>query len=111
MARRHQRKSARIGHPFDRVPDLPCRNHDPELWFPQPGDAGRTGKNLCLTACPIREGCLAWALETGQHFGTWGGMTAGARGDLTDEQTTALIAAGRPQVEQIRELQRRPVHA
>lgn len=105
---RHQRTTARIGHPFDGVPDLPCREHDPELWFPAPGDAGRTAKDLCNTVCPIRDACLAWALQTGQNFGTWGGMSAGARGDLPDEQVAALIAAGGPTLALIVEQARRP---
>ncbi len=105
MTRRHQRKSARVGHPFDGIPDLPCRNHDPDLWFPEPGDPGRTGRDICVRACPIRAACLAWALKTGQHIGTWGGMTAGGRGALNADDTAALIAAGQPQLALIRDPQ------
>ncbi|MCX5214247.1 WhiB family transcriptional regulator [Kitasatospora sp. NBC_00240] len=54
-----------------------CRDLDPELFFP----LGNTGpalrqaeeaKAVCHR-CPVRERCLAWALETGQEAGVWGG--------------------------------------
>lgn len=57
--------------------------HDPELWFP----LGETGSALVQAAaakavcrrCPVMEQCLQWALETGQDFGVWGGLTEGER--------------------------------
>ena len=54
-----------------------CRRHDPELFFP----IGKTGpavaeiqraKAVCA-ACPVRAECLAFALETHQDYGIWGG--------------------------------------
>jgi hypothetical protein len=33
----------------------------------------RQAKDLCWSGCPIREGCLAQALERGEMHGTWGG--------------------------------------
>ena len=54
-----------------------CRRHDPELFFP----IGNTGparaeihraKAICA-ACPVRAECLAFALETHQDYGIWGG--------------------------------------
>lgn len=54
-----------------------CRGHDPELFFP----IGKTGlalaetqraKALCA-GCPVRPSCLAFALETRQEYGIWGG--------------------------------------
>ena len=45
---------------FDRlVADLiPCRTHDPELWFAEHTAQVEQAKALCRT-CPVREGCLA----------------------------------------------------
>ncbi len=54
-----------------------CLTEDPELFFP----VGRGGpallqaqeaKQVCAR-CDVRETCLAWALETGQGEGIWGG--------------------------------------
>jgi WhiB family transcriptional regulator, redox-sensing transcriptional regulator len=60
-----------------------CLDLDPELWFP----VGTTGpaveqteraKTVCA-GCPVIAHCLAWALETGQSDGIWGGKTADER--------------------------------
>lgn len=59
---------------FDRlVADLiPCRSHDPELWFAEHTAQVEQAKALCRT-CPVREGCLAGAIEREEPWGVWGG--------------------------------------
>ncbi len=59
---------------FDRlVADLiPCRVNDPELWFAEHTAQVEQAKALCRT-CPIREGCLAGALDREEPWGVWGG--------------------------------------
>ena len=59
---------------FDRlVADLiPCRTGDPELWFAEHTAQVEQAKALCRT-CPIREGCLAGAIEREEPWGVWGG--------------------------------------
>lgn len=58
-------------HPRGRL-ELPCRRHDPELWFAEdPADLERA-KTLCR-ACPIRLPCLAVAIEHAEVAGVWGG--------------------------------------
>ncbi|MCX5066606.1 WhiB family transcriptional regulator [Micromonospora lupini] len=56
-----------------------CRDEDPELFFP----IGTTGpallqveqaKAVCRR-CPVADQCLSWAMESGQEFGVWGGMS------------------------------------
>jgi WhiB family redox-sensing transcriptional regulator len=55
-----------------------CRGEDPELFFP----IGHTGPALRQTEeakavcrrCPVMSDCLAWALESGQDAGVWGGL-------------------------------------
>ncbi|MFF1836437.1 WhiB family transcriptional regulator [Streptomyces sp. NPDC058231] len=55
-----------------------CRDEDPDLFFP----IGSTGPALVQTeeakavcrGCPVREQCLAWAMENGQDSGVWGGL-------------------------------------
>ncbi len=60
-----------------------CRDEDPELFFP----IGNTGpalaqieeaKKVCHR-CPVKEACLAWALESGQDAGVWGGLSEDER--------------------------------
>jgi len=60
-----------------------CREEDPEVFFP----VGNTGpalaqieeaKKIC-ERCPVKELCLAWALESGQDAGVWGGLSEDER--------------------------------
>lgn len=64
---------------MDWLRDAKCLEEDPELFFP----VGRTGpaisqtevaRAVCL-ACPVRPTCLEWALESGQDYGVWGGLS------------------------------------
>jgi WhiB family transcriptional regulator, redox-sensing transcriptional regulator len=60
---------------FEPVPladDLPCRSADPELFFAESPADVESAKQIC-TACPIREACLAGALERHEPWGVWGG--------------------------------------
>jgi WhiB family redox-sensing transcriptional regulator len=51
---------------------LPCRAHDPDLWFAEsPADLERA-KQLCA-GCPIKAACLASALARQEPWGVWGG--------------------------------------
>ncbi|MEU3452121.1 WhiB family transcriptional regulator [Micromonospora sp. NPDC006766] len=61
--------------------DAVCRDEDPELFFPiGAGDSGpylrgvEAAKAVCR-GCPVTGQCLAWALESGQEHGVWGGMS------------------------------------
>ena len=67
-----------------------CRNSDPDLFFPV-GSTGvaveeiRAAKALCGT-CEVRERCLAFALETNQESGIWGGASEEERRRLRRER-------------------------
>jgi WhiB family redox-sensing transcriptional regulator len=51
-----------------------CVGDDAELWFSsQPADR-HAAQMTCFTQCPVRSTCLAWATETNQRFGIWGGV-------------------------------------
>lgn len=60
-----------------------CRMTDPELFFPN-GTSGPTllqieqAKRVC-GGCPVSLDCLAWAIDTGQDAGIWGGLTEDER--------------------------------
>lgn len=52
---------------------LPCQENPADLWFAElPADVEQA-KALCGT-CPIREACLAGALERHEPWGVWGGQ-------------------------------------
>ncbi len=71
------------GPPMDWRHQSACRDEDPELFFP----VGNTGpaitqieeaKKVC-NRCIVKEPCLAWALESGQDAGVWGGLSEDER--------------------------------
>ncbi|WP_281276139.1 WhiB family transcriptional regulator [Xylanimonas allomyrinae] len=67
-------ESAGVDAAFDAVMQsvLPCRTHDPELWFAEHTAQVEQAKALCRT-CPLIAGCLAGAVERAEPWGVWGG--------------------------------------
>lgn len=51
-----------------------CAETDPELWFDANPVAEARAIAICHS-CPMREQCLAGAIERGEEYGTWGGVT------------------------------------
>ena len=51
---------------------IPCRREDPELFFAETPQDVEVAKALCLD-CPVRQQCLAGALDRGEPWGVWGG--------------------------------------
>lgn len=51
----------------------PCQDHPADLWFAELPDEVEAAKALCIE-CPIREACLAGALERREPWGVWGGQ-------------------------------------
>jgi len=51
---------------------LPCRRVDPETFFAEAPADVEAAKALCLD-CPVREACLAGAVERREPWGVWGG--------------------------------------
>ena len=51
-----------------------CRDADSDLFFPGP-DGDPDGAIRICRGCPVRDECLAWALETRVRYGIWGGLT------------------------------------
>jgi WhiB family redox-sensing transcriptional regulator len=77
---------------FEWMEQALCLDEDPELFFP----LGNTGlallqieeaKSVCRK-CDVRDVCLQWALEAGQDFGVWGGLSE-------DERRALKLRAGR----------------
>ncbi|WP_210115468.1 WhiB family transcriptional regulator [Mycobacterium sp. DL99] len=54
--------------------EAPCKESDPEAWFPEKGGSAREAKAICGT-CPVKAPCLQWALDRDERFGIYGGAT------------------------------------
>jgi WhiB family redox-sensing transcriptional regulator len=52
---------------------LPCASADPQLWFAEAPSSVEEAKALCVP-CPLRQACLAGALERREPWGVWGGQ-------------------------------------
>jgi len=51
-----------------------CAQVDPDLFFPDKGDSPRQAKRICA-GCEVRADCLAEALDRGERWGVWGGLS------------------------------------
>lgn len=98
-----------------------CRTVDPDLFFPISTTAEglrqtEVAKRVCQN-CLVRQECLAWAVQTGQPSGIWGGLSEHERDQrfgIPEESMTRCLnrqewieeqlAAGRTQAAIAREL-------
>ena len=69
-----------------------CAQTDPEAFFPEKGGSTREAKKVCI-GCDVRGECLEYALEHGERFGIWGGMSERERRHL--ERSPASLAQPR----------------
>jgi WhiB family transcriptional regulator, redox-sensing transcriptional regulator len=51
-----------------------CAETDPDLWFAAGAIEHKIAKRICRV-CPVREQCLAYAMEEPVDHGLWGGLT------------------------------------
>jgi WhiB family redox-sensing transcriptional regulator len=51
-----------------------CSQVDPEVFYPEKGGTTAPAKLICAQ-CPVVDECLAYALEHGERFGIWGGLS------------------------------------
>ena len=51
-----------------------CLGVDPDLFFPERGASTRGAKEVCR-GCVVRMECLEYALDNGEKFGIWGGLS------------------------------------
>ena len=67
---------AELAHLLDTAPfgsgTLPCRSHNPDLWFAEAPAELELAKQIC-TGCPVRAQCLESALARQEPWGVWGG--------------------------------------
>jgi WhiB family redox-sensing transcriptional regulator len=73
--------------PILRLPDgawvdqAVCASTDPEAFYPEVGASAAPAKRVCAH-CPVTADCLAWALNTREPHGIWGGHTPTERRQL-----------------------------
>lgn len=58
------------------------------LFFPERGESTREAKALCV-GCPVRLHCLRAALNNGERFGIWGGLSERERRSVRRTHTVA----------------------
>jgi WhiB family redox-sensing transcriptional regulator len=62
-----------------------CLGVDPELFFPQRGEPTEAAKAVCQL-CIVRQECLETALENGEKFGIWGGLSERERRQIRKQR-------------------------
>lgn len=73
-----------------------CAQTDPEVFFPKKGrpDSTSWAKRICRR-CPVRQACLAHALEHRENDGVWGGLSPRERRALLRAERQDDLAARR----------------
>lgn len=66
-----------------------CRGADADLFFPERGASTRKAKAICK-ACEVKGECLDYALDNGEKFGIWGGMSERERRRVRRDRLVAV---------------------
>ena len=69
-----------------------CNPLTADTYFPPAGRGEPDAKAVC-GRCYVRAECLAYALDNGEPWGTWGGLTSHERRDLRASQRSTGTAA------------------
>jgi WhiB family redox-sensing transcriptional regulator len=84
-----------------------CSGMNRDWFFPEPDVLPAPEAAAACRRCSVRDECLAWALETGQEFGIWGGLTEEQRRKISttrsrvrcpDCRSESIIDLGRSEV-------------
>ena len=65
-----------------------CLGVDPDLFFPERGASTREAKEVCR-GCEVRAECLEYALQNGEKFGIWGGLSERERRRIRRQRAQA----------------------
>ena len=68
-----------------------CRGLDPNLFFPVKGNNAAAAVAVCRD-CPVRVECLAWAVESNEDQGVWGGASVKQRRALRRQWRQESVA-------------------
>ncbi|MGI8518874.1 MAG: WhiB family transcriptional regulator [Acidimicrobiia bacterium] len=69
-----------------------CRGADADLFFPERGASTRKAKAICAE-CEVKDECLNFAIQHGEKFGIWGGMSERERRRVRRARTVARRAS------------------
>ncbi|HVM41669.1 MAG TPA: WhiB family transcriptional regulator [Acidimicrobiia bacterium] len=69
-----------------------CLGVDPDLFFPERGASTKEAKSVCR-GCEVRLECLEYALQNGEKFGIWGGLSERERRRIRRQRALARRAA------------------
>lgn len=70
-----------------------CRGADADLFFPERGASTRKAKSIC-GACEVRAECLDYAVDMGEKFGIWGGLSERERRRVRRERMVGQRKVG-----------------
>ena len=71
-----------------------CKGSDANLFFPERGASTRVAKAICRE-CAVRDECLDFAIDTGEKFGIWGGMSERERRRVKSERQVEANRRGK----------------
>ncbi len=74
-----------------------CRRIAVELFFPPAEQEADDAKSVCAI-CEVRQPCLEFAIEAGERFGVWGGLTPQERRSLVARRRSRARAAAAGEV-------------
>lgn len=60
--------------PLPWMSDGACQYVAPDLWFPANREDSVPALAICAV-CPVVRACREYAIESGQRWGTWGGLS------------------------------------
>lgn len=84
-------------HSWPQPPDwtelAECQYTDPETFFPEKGGSSRPAKKVCRS-CEVRLECLAYAMDSHDNFGVWGGFSEFDRRRIRQRGLTPAEALG-----------------
>jgi WhiB family transcriptional regulator, redox-sensing transcriptional regulator len=69
-----------------------CLGLNPDLFYPENQTLAREAKEVC-DGCPVRVECLEYAIEKGERFGVWGGLTERERRRLVHKRNEVARTA------------------
>lgn len=87
----HESVGERLAGEYDWQDYARCLGIDPDLFFPERGASTREAKEICR-GCGVREECLEFALQNGEKFGIWGGLSERERRRLRRGRALAARA-------------------
>ena len=66
-----------------------CREVDGDIFFPERGASTRKAKAVCRR-CEVQEECLEYAVNNGEKFGIWGGLSERERRAIRKKRGLAI---------------------